>query len=51
MLQRALDPYRALPAGEHAAVDRALAGTGCEAFLGYQPRYRLEKRGFKLAFA
>lgn len=51
MLQRALDPYRALPAGERAAVDRALAGTGCEVFLAHEPRYRLEKRGFKLAFA
>jgi len=51
MLQRVLDPYRALPAAERAAVDRALAGTGCEAFLSYVPRHRLEKRGFKLAFA
>jgi hypothetical protein len=50
MLQRILDPYRALPASERADVDRALAGTGCEAFLAYAPRHRLAKRGFKLAF-
>ncbi len=51
MLQRVLDPYLALPASERAAVDRALEGTGCDAFLAYRPRHRLEKRGFKLAFA
>jgi len=51
MLQRVLDAYRALSPVERAAVDRALDGTGCEAFLTYRPRHRLEKRGFKLAFA
>ncbi len=51
MLQRPVDAYRALSASERAAVDRALAGTGCEAFLAYEPRHRLEKRRFKLAFA
>jgi hypothetical protein len=51
MLQRVLDPYRSLGTAERAAVDRALASTGCEAFLGYVPRHRLEKRDFKLAFA
>ncbi|MEW6270424.1 MAG: glutathione S-transferase family protein [Thermodesulfobacteriota bacterium] len=51
MLQRVLDAYRALWPGDRAAVDRALEGTGCAAFLAYAPRHRLEKRGFKLAFA
>jgi glutathione S-transferase len=51
MLQRVLDPYRALSAGERADVDRALDGTGCAAFVAHEPRHRLEKRGFKLAFA
>ena len=51
MLQRVLDAYRALDPSGRAAVDRALAGTGCEALVAYQPRYRLAKRSFKLAFA
>ena len=51
MLQRVLDPYRALSPADRSAVDRALEGTGCAAFLAYQPRHRVEKRGFKLAFA
>jgi len=51
MLQRVLDAYRALSDRDRAAVDRALDGTGCAAFLAYEPRHRLEKRGFKLAFA
>jgi glutathione S-transferase len=51
MLQRVLDPYRSLGDAERAAVDRALASTGCDAFLSYVPRHRLEKRDFKLAFA
>jgi glutathione S-transferase len=48
MVQRSLDAYRALDASGRAAVDRALAGTGCEALLEYAPRHRLEKRRFKL---
>jgi glutathione S-transferase len=51
MLQRPLDARRALAEGERAAVDRALAGTGCEAILGYAPRHRLGKRRFRLVFA
>jgi hypothetical protein len=50
MLQRVLDAYRALGQAERAAVDRAVAGTGCETVLRYAPRHRLGKRGFKLVF-
>ena len=50
MVQRPLDAYRALAANERAAVDRALAGTGCGALLAHVPRYRLGKRRFKLVF-
>lgn len=51
MLQRVLDPYRALPDAERARVDDALAGTGWEPVLAYTPRHRLEKRGYDLVFA
>ena len=50
MVQRPLDAYRALAAGERAAVDRALAGTGCDALLALAPRTRLGKRRFRLVF-
>jgi len=48
MVQRPLDAYHALAADERAAVDRAIAGTGCEALLAYRPRHRLGKRQFRL---
>jgi glutathione S-transferase len=48
MVQRVLDAYRALPPGGRAAVDAALAGTGCEALLAYAPRWRVERRPFRL---
>jgi glutathione S-transferase len=51
MVQRPLDAYRQLSSAERAAVDRALAGTGCEALFAYQPRHRMSKRHFKLIFA
>jgi hypothetical protein len=51
MLQRILDPYRALPEADRARVDSALAGTGWEPVLAYTPRHRLEKKGFDLVFA
>lgn len=51
MVQRTLDAYRTLDAVGRAAVDAALAGTGVEALLGYTPAHRVEKRGFRLAFA
>ena len=48
MLQRPLDAYRALSGADRAVVDTALAGTGCEQLLAYAPRFRLEKRAYKL---
>lgn len=48
MLQRPLDAYAALDAASHACVDRALAGSGCEALFAYAPRHRLAKRDFRL---
>ena len=51
MVQRVLGEYRRLGTDERAAVDRALAGTGCEAALAYTPRHRVERRPFKLHLA
>jgi len=48
MLQRPLDAYAALSGTERAAVDAALAGTGCEELLAYHPRHRLYKRDFRI---
>ncbi len=48
MVQRPLDAYAVLQANGRAAVDRVLAGTGCERLLAYAPRHRLTKRNFKL---
>jgi glutathione S-transferase len=50
MVQRPLDAYRALGEEARKAVDRALAGTGCEQLFEYEPRHRLAKRDFKLVF-
>jgi len=50
MVQRPLDVYRALTSSERAQVQHALDGTGLEALLHIQPRYRLGKRNFKLVF-
>lgn len=50
MAQRALDAYAAAGTAGRAAIDAALAGTGCEALFAYRPRHRLGKRRFKLAF-
>ncbi|GAG41903.1 unnamed protein product, partial [marine sediment metagenome] len=50
MVQRSLDAYRALSADDRRSVDRALAGTGCEALFAYRPRHRLGKQDFKLVF-
>ncbi len=49
MVQRPLDAYRALAAGERTSVDAYLAGSGCEALLALTPSIRLVKRGFALA--
>jgi len=51
MVQRPLDAYQALTPGERTAVDRALAGTGCEALLAHVPRHRVTKRRFKIVLA
>lgn len=51
MVLRVLDQYAALTPDGRNAVDAALAGTGCEALLAYQPRHRIAKRGFDLVFA
>ena len=50
MVQRPLDAYAACTAAERREIDRALAGSGCEALFAYQPRHRLGKRRFKLVF-
>ena len=51
MVQRTLNAYCALAEPERVAVDAAIAGTGWEEFLAYEPRHRLIKKGFALAFA
>jgi glutathione S-transferase len=50
LVQRSLDLYGSLAPAERARVDTALAGTGWEAVLGWQPRHRLAKDGFELVF-
>jgi hypothetical protein len=51
MVQRCRDAYRALAPAARQAVDRTLAGTGCEAVLAYASRHRVERRPFKLHLA
>lgn len=48
---RVLDRYRALGEPDRKRVEQAIAGTGWEALLAYEPRHRLVKRGFALDFA
>ena len=48
MVQRCRDAYRALAPADRRAVDRALAGTGCEPVLAHAPRHRVARRPFKL---
>ena len=50
MLQRSRDAYGSLDESQRARVDEALASSGWEAVLAYEPRHRLAKRGFELAF-
>jgi glutathione S-transferase len=51
MTQRPRNAYDALGPSERVSVDRALAGTGCEALFAARPAVRLAKRGFRLARA
>jgi glutathione S-transferase len=48
---RVLDRYWALPETDRVRVEKELAGTGWEELLAFEPRHRLTKRDFKLAFA
>lgn len=50
MLQRAQAPYRALPEVERTRVHDAIAGTGWQRLLAYEPRHRIDKQGFELVF-
>jgi glutathione S-transferase len=51
MVQRVRGVYEALGDADRARVDRALAGTGCEALFAYVPRHRVDRRPFKLHLA
>ncbi len=51
MVQRVLGEYHRLPPAGRAAVERTLAGTGCEALLAFTPRHRVERRPFTLFLA
>ncbi|MFQ5665599.1 MAG: glutathione S-transferase family protein [Candidatus Binatia bacterium] len=48
MVQRPLDAYRALTPAAQARVRRTIDGTGLDALLDFEPRYRLGKRAFQL---
>jgi hypothetical protein len=50
MLQRSIDAHRVLGDEERRQVEAAVAGTGWEEVLAYEPRHRLAKRGFDLVF-
>ena len=47
MIQRTLDAYRGLGGEDRAAVDLAVAGTGVDQLLAYQPRHRIERRNYQ----
>ncbi|MCW5890562.1 MAG: glutathione S-transferase C-terminal domain-containing protein [bacterium] len=51
MVQRVRGAWEALGDADRARVDRALAGTGCEALFAHVPRHRVERRPFKLHLA
>ena len=51
MVQRVVDVYRAMSAGERAAVDAELAGTGFEPLLAYEPRWRVRRNPCRLVLA
>jgi hypothetical protein len=48
MLQRSLDAYRELDAVSKSSADTALAGTGWEEVLAFEPRHRLGKQNYQL---
>jgi glutathione S-transferase len=48
MVQRVRGAFDALAPGQRVAVERALAGTGCEALLAHRPRHRVARKPFKL---
>ena len=48
---RVLDRFRALPEADRQRIEKELVGTGWEPLLAFEPRHRLTKRGFELAFA
>ena len=50
MVQRTLDFYRAAGPLARKQVDEAVAGSGWEAVLAYEPRHRLAKHDFGLVF-
>jgi glutathione S-transferase len=50
MLQRPRDAFYALASEQQSRVRRTIEGTGLLALLEFDPRYRLGKRAFKLAF-
>jgi len=49
-VQRVLDAHASLAEPERKRVDQALAGTGWEPVLAYEPRHRLLRRGFDLVY-
>ncbi|MFL2937414.1 MAG: glutathione S-transferase family protein [Myxococcota bacterium] len=50
MMQRALDAYAELDTASRERVDSALAGTGWEELLAFQPRHRLAKQNYQLVW-
>jgi glutathione S-transferase len=48
MVQRCRAVHGALAAAGRRTVDRALAGTGCEALFAYTPRHEVARRPFRL---
>ena len=48
MVQRVVDVYRGMSAAERAAVDAEIAGTGFEALVAYEPRWRVRRNPCRL---
>ena len=49
-VQQTLDAYRALGQADRKRLDAAVAGSGWEELLAYEPRHRLARRGFAIQF-